>query len=191
MYYPAATVSQVGGGEDIENVTYSAANPTEYDSKNQPLTWVFDPANFDDSRNMITESAIGTNANNKTRFVNEFNQDYAGSYAVPMPGFTRARGSAGTVAVVHTSALLDPADPINQPNASPDMAHIKRINTDYRYRDLSLASSSVLAFNAQNELRTFLDQYGNSQQYLNNPTTVQGFYALPVAPESYYYQVDA
>lgn len=191
VYYPAATVSQIGGGEDIENVTYSAANPTEYDSKNQPGTWVFDPANFDDSRNMITENAIGTNANNKVRFVNEFNQDYAGSYAVPMPGFTRARGSAGTVAVVHTSALLDPADPINQPNASSDMAHIKRINTDYRYRDLSLASSTVLAINAQNELRPFLDQYGNSQQYLNNPTTVQGFYALPMAPESYYYQVDA
>lgn len=190
VYFPASTYSQIVGGEDIENITYSAANPTEYDS-DQKAVWVFDQANFVDAKNQIISSQIGTNDNNQPRFVNDFNIDYARSFPVFMPNNTRSRGSAGTVAHVHTAALLDPADPINQPGSSFDMAHIKRVNTDYRFRDVTLASTVAVATAAEVNVRSMLDQYGNAQEYLNNPSNAAGFWALPAAPEAYYYQFNA
>lgn len=190
VYFPASTYSQIVGGEDIENITYSAANPTEYDS-DQKAVWVFDQANFVNGENQIISSQIGTNDNNQPRYVNDFNLDYARSFPVLMPNNTRSRGSAGTVAHVHTAALLDPADPINQPGSSFDMAHIKRVNTDYRFRDATLASTIAVATAAEVNVRAMLDQYGNAQEYLNNPINVVGFWALPLTPEAYCYQFDA
>lgn len=190
VYFPASTYSQIDGGEDIENITYSAANPTEYDS-NKITEWVFEKSNFEELTNQITNNQIGTNSNNQPRYVNDFNIDYARSFPVLMPNNTRSRGSAGTVAHVHTAALLDPADPINNPGASADMAHIKRVNTDYRFRDITLASSVAVATAAEVNVRSLLNQYGVAEGYLNNPANVNGFYALPAAPEAYYYQFDA
>ena len=190
VYFPASTYSQIDGGEDIENITYSAANPTEYDS-NKITEWVFEKSNFEELTNQITNNQIGTNSNNQPRYVNDFNIDYARSFPVLMPNNTRSRGSAGTVAHVHTAALLDPADPINNPGSSADMAHIKRVNTDYRFRDINLASSVAVATAAEVNVRSLLNQYGVAEGYLNNPANVNGFYALPAAPESYYYQFDA
>jgi len=190
VYFPASTYSQIEGGEDIENITYSAANSTEYDDS-QIMEWAFAKSNFDDLTNQIVNSQIGTNGNNQPRYVNDFNIDYARSFPVLMPNNTRSRGSAGTVAHVHTAALLDPADPINNPGSSADMAHIKRVNTDYRFRDITLASSVAVATAAEVNVRSSLDQYGVTQEYLNNPGNVNGFWALPEAPEAYYYQFNA
>lgn len=187
VFYPCADRSIVGK-QDIDNVTVSAACSTD---TGRDLRDPFNPANWDDNRAQITHNQVGLTPDGEARFIHEYNRRYRVSVPVMMPGNTRSRGTAGVVGIVHTNLLTDIADKVDLFGTGDDSS-IKRLNTDYRYRDPLKPSSAVLAdgFGTSN-LRSFVDQHGEIKNYLNNPFLAVELFASPSIPYSYFYQNNA
>ena len=187
VFYPCADRSIVGT-QNIENVTVSAACSTD---TGRDLRDPFNPANWDVAKAQITHNQIGLTPDGEARFIHEYNRKYRTSVPVMMPGNTRSRGTAGVVGIVHTNLLTDIADKVDLFGTGDDSS-IKRLNTDYRHRDPLKPSSAVLndGFGSSN-LRSFVDQHGIKQNYLNNPFLAVELFASPGTPYSYFYQINA
>lgn len=202
-YYPTNYITTVGnekiissftGPEHTKHILVSSAIDTFRKAGDDP----FAPGNFSNTYNRIVDTPFqngitssvyqrgGTVTAGVTSYINEINNNYTAQIPLYFADCQRSKGTAATAAIVHTSALMDIATPIGD-GTSTDSYAIKRVNTDYRYKNGAAALNSY----ASVQLRSFLDASGYTQNYLNTPVTTASFPVLPAAPYSYNYQVGA
>lgn len=184
VYYPCANKSLIGT-QNISNITVSSAS----DTQNRQFADPFNKKNFDTKRNQIKHEQVGLAPDGTPRFIHEFNQSFIVSVPVAMPGNSRSRGSAGTVGMIRTNLITDIADRLDNED-SGDFSSIKRVNADYRFRNIDFASTAIVnAGQLQNDsTRDFVDPMGERHDYLNDPYNVMNFWVKPDLPFSYNYQ---
>jgi len=202
-YYPTNYITTSGsqklipsftGPEHTMHILISSAVDTFRAAGNDP----FAMGEFDNVSNRIEDTPFFNGLNNSiyirngydsggVSYVNEVSPQYTAQAPLYFADMQRSKGTAGTAAIVHTSSLMDIATPIGD-GTSTDSYAIKRVNTDYRYKNSS--SGTLNAFYSY-QLRDFLDASGVVQNYLNTPVTTASFQNLPAAPYSYNYQVGA
>lgn len=187
VYYPCADKSLIGT-QDIANVTISSAMDTQRRDFADP----FNRQNFDFMRNQITHLQVGQDGIGNPRYFHEFNLPFVESVPVMMPGNSRSRGSAGTVGIIHTNLITDIADRLDN-GFDGDFSSIKRVNSDYRFRNTAFDSTGIINLGQlqTNSTRDFVDSLGVKQDYLDDPWEVANWWVKPDAPFAYNYQINA